>query len=123
MKASGEMVCGALHRALESHDLNTLMSLYDDNAELRVVDQGHPPSTPLEFKGKEAIEQYFSDVFSRRLNHEILQEVASDGSLAFTEDCEYPDGAHVLTNSMLELENGKIIREVDVQAWDESPRH
>ncbi len=123
MKESTEMVCGALHRALEAHDLNSLMNLFADDAELRVVDKGHPPSSPMEFKGKKAIEQYYREIFDRHMSHTILQEVASDGSLAYTEDCEYPDGTHVLTNSMAELENNKIVREVDVQAWDETPKH
>lgn len=123
MKTSSEMVCGTLHRALEGRDLNKLIDLYHDNAELRVVDKNHPPSAPMEFKGKAAIEQYFRDVLGRNMTHNIVYEVASDGSLAYTEDCEYPDGTHVLTNGMIELENDKIIREVDVQAWDETPKH
>lgn len=123
MKMSSETVCGTLHRALEGRDLNALMSLFADDAELRVVDKGHPPSMPMEFKGKPAIEQYYRDVFGREMTHTILQEVASEGSLAYTEDCEYPDGTHVLTNSMVEIENDRIVREVDVQAWDETPTH
>lgn len=123
MATSGEVVCGTLHRAMEGRDLGALMGLFSDDAELRVVDKGHPPSNPLECKGKGAIEQYYRDLFGREMTHTILQEVASEGSLAYTEDCEYPDGTHVLTNSMLELENGKIVRGVDVQAWDEAPKH
>ncbi len=36
-----------------------------------------------------------------------------------TEACEYPDGTRVFCVATAELLNGKIIRQVNVQAWDE----
>ena len=123
MKESSEVVCSTLHSAIEGHDLDRLLSTYDDNAELHVIDHSHPPSNPLALKGKEAIGNYYRDIFSRQLNHRVTRELVSDGSLAFSEECEYPDGTHVFMNSLAEIKDDKIIHEVDVQAWDESPKH
>jgi hypothetical protein len=38
--------------------------------------------------------------------------------LAFTQACAYPDGTRVFCSAMIELEQGKIARQTNVQAWD-----
>ncbi|MFE6488207.1 nuclear transport factor 2 family protein, partial [Streptomyces sp. NPDC057757] len=49
-----------------------------------------------------------------------LEQCVVDGDhVAFTESCQYPDGAKVLANSMMSLRNGKIIEHTLLQAWDE----
>ena len=108
-----------LHQGLENHDVETLMSLYDDDAELLLIDQNHPPSMPRCLYGKEEISDYFKDVLGRSVTHHIEEEVMAHNHLAYTDNCEYPDGSRVFTSSMATMKNGKIVREVDVQAWDE----
>lgn len=117
---ASEQLCGTLHRAIESRDVDKLLSLYADDAELRVVDRNHPPSHPLELRGKAAIAEHLRDVFGRDMTHEIVNEISGEGGIAYSEECRYPDGTRVFTNASLELEGGRIIREVEVQAWDES---
>ncbi len=119
MPQSAESVGVSLKNAIEGQDFDSLMSLYDDNAELRIVDQRNPPSSPLELHGKQAIANYHREIFARHLSHHVEKEIASDGQLAYTELCEYPDGSKVYTQSSLEIRDGKIVREFDVQAWDE----
>jgi hypothetical protein len=53
------------------------------------------------------------------MTHRLEQLVLGDGSAAFTEACQYPDGTRVLCAALLELRDGKIARKVGVQAWDE----
>jgi hypothetical protein len=36
-----------------------------------------------------------------------------------TDACEYPDGTRVLGAETIELRDGKIVRQVNVEAWDE----
>lgn len=110
----------SLHRAIEAHDVELLLSLYADDAELRIVDRNHPPSEPLEFRGREAIATHLQDVFSRDMVHRIEDEVFGADRLAFTEACEYPDGVRVLTSAMLALRDGKIVRALELQEWDET---
>jgi ketosteroid isomerase-like protein len=112
-------ICNALHSALEARDLDSMLSLYADDAELRVVDSTHPPSRPLELCGKQAISAHFRDIFDREMTHKVIDEVVGSDRLSFSEDCEYPDGTHVYGNATIELRDGKIVREVEVQAWDE----
>ena len=51
--------------------------------------------------------------------HRIKNEVVGEGRVAFNEACEYPDGLKVLTATTLEVRDGKISRQVNVEAWDE----
>ena len=62
--------------------------------------------------------QYFNDIFQRNMTHKIQDEVVGDNRMSFTEDCQYPNGTRVFTSSTLEMRNGKIVREVEVQEWD-----
>jgi ketosteroid isomerase-like protein len=108
----------ALRRAIESRDGATLAGFYADDAVLRIVDQLHPPSDPLEIKGGQAIAAYFDDVCGRTMTHAVDFGVAEGDRLAFLQNCTYPDGKRVCCAATLELRNGKIVRQVAVQAWD-----
>ncbi len=108
----------ALRRAIEGRDGQTLAGFYAADAMLRIIDQNNPPSRPHEIKGKDAITAYFDDVCGRVMTHRVEFGVAQDGMLAFTQACTYPDGKRVFCSATLETENGKIARQVAVQAWD-----
>jgi len=45
--------------------------------------------------------------------------VADGNNLAYTQACAYPDGTKVFCAAMLELKDGKVIRQTAVQVWDE----
>ncbi len=108
-------------RAMDMHDIDLLLSLYADDAEIRIIDKDHPPSAPRWMQGREAIARYYREMFARPIRHHVEEEVVGDDHLAFTEACEYPDGSRVFVSSVIELKNNLIYREVDVQAWDEKP--
>jgi len=38
---------------------------------------------------------------------------------ALNEACEYPDGTKVLAAETLEVRGGEIVRQVNVETWDE----
>jgi len=108
-----------MRRAIEQRDGPLLSSLYADDAVLKIVDRLHPPSAPMEIRGKSAITESFNDICGRAISHRIEQNVIGDKSTAFTEACEYPDGNRVLCSALLDWRDGKVIRQVNVQAWDE----
>ena len=112
-------ISDTLRQATEQRNAELLISLYADDAELRVVDRNRMPSSPLLLRGKVAIAEFFKDVCGRDMTHRIEQQVVGDNRLAFLEACDYPDGCHVLCASVVELRAGKIVRQVSVQAWDE----
>lgn len=108
----------ALRRAIESRDGATLSGFYADDAVLRVIDQMHPPSDPQEIKGREAIAAYYDDVCGRTMTHSVDFGITEGDHLAFLQNCTYPDGKRVCCAATLDLRNGKIVRQVALQAWD-----
>lgn len=109
----------SLRRAIEGRDARLLTSLYADDAELQVIDRMHPPSAPLRLQGKGAIAEFYGAICAREMTHHVEHTVVSPEQLAFTESCEYPDGMRVFCAALAELRDGKIGRQVSVQAWDE----
>ena len=49
----------------------------------------------------------------------IEVEVVGQERIAFNEACEYPDRLRVLAATTLEVRDGKIVRQVNFEAWDE----
>ena len=109
----------AMRRAVEQLDADALVSLYSDDAEMRIVNKNTTPSSPRELHGKEEITDYLRDVCGRAMTHHIENEVIGEDRVAFNEACEYPDGTKVLTATTLDVADGRIVRQVNVEAWDE----
>lgn len=115
----GTLTTGTVRTALEGSDAETLIGLYADDAELQVMDSRHQPSSPLVFRGKAAIAGYWHEVCSRQMTH-VVERIAHDAdTLAYSEACRYPDGTRVQCIAFLDIANGKIVRQVGVQTWDE----
>lgn len=111
----------SLKNSIEQADASKLAAFYGDGAELQVVDRQRPPGAPLTLHGKGEIEKFWQDICSRSMTHHVEHEVIGDDRIAFVEECQYPDGCRVMAASVLDLEDGKIMRHVTVQAWDETP--
>ncbi len=109
----------ALWRGIEGLDAETLIGLYADDAELKIVNKNTTPSSPRELRGKEEISSYLREVCGRAMSHRIHDEVVGEDRVAFNETCVYPDGTKVLAATTLELRDGKVVRQVNVEAWDE----
>ena len=108
-----------LRRGIEQSDAETLVSLYADDAEMITVNKNATPSSPRVLSGKEQIAEFLRDVCGREMTHRVEDEVVGEGRIAFNEACEYPDGLKVLTATTLEVRDGKISRQVNVEVWDE----
>jgi ketosteroid isomerase-like protein len=109
----------ALRRGIEQLDADLLVDLYADDAQLRIVNRNTTPSSPREVLGKEEITEYLRDVCGRAMTHHVEREVVGEDRIAFNEACEYPDGTRVLAATTLELRDGKIVQQVNIEAWDE----
>ncbi|MEZ7002587.1 nuclear transport factor 2 family protein [Streptomyces sp. AD55] len=109
----------ALRRGIEEGDPQTLVSLYTDDARIRVVDRHTQPSHPKVVYGRDEIAAMLEDVYSRDMTHTVEECVVQGDRVAFCEACAYPDGVRVLAESMLSLRDGKIAEQTMIQAWDE----
>ena len=108
----------AMKRAIEGRNARRLSDFYSNDAVMHVVDRDNPPSRPNAIVGRDAIAAYFNDVCGRDMTHTLLRGVADDNHIAFTQSCAYPDGTKVLCSTMIELEDGMIVKQTVVQAWD-----
>ncbi len=118
-QAPGEFDFETLRRAIEGRDADTLLGFYAEDAEVHTVNLNTTPSSPQVLRGKEQISAYLRDVYSREMTHRVENEVIGESRIAFQEACEYPDGVRVLGAETLEVRDGKIVRQVNVEAWDE----
>ncbi|GAA1393488.1 nuclear transport factor 2 family protein [Kitasatospora putterlickiae] len=110
----------ALREGIERADARTLLALYADDAELRVVDRKTQPSHPLVMHGRDEIGAMLDDRYGREMTHTLEQVVVQADRLAFLESCRYPDGVRVLVSSTAALRDGRIVDQTSVQAWDEN---
>jgi len=108
-----------LRRGIEGSDAEALIGLYADNAEMITVNKNTTPSSPRVLSGKEEIAGLLRDVCEREMAHHVQDEVVGESRIAFNEACEYPGGLKVLTATTLDVRDGKISRQVNVEAWDE----
>ncbi|PWI14695.1 hypothetical protein DI272_11385 [Streptomyces sp. Act143] len=116
----GEFSTETLRRGIEGDKAANLLTLYADDAELRIVDRNTQPSNPRVLHGRSEIGELLEDVYSRDIKTHKLEECIVQGDrVAYTESCEYADGVRVFAESMITLRDGKIAEQVMLQAWDE----
>jgi ketosteroid isomerase-like protein len=108
-----------LRRGVEERDADALTSLYVGDAECVLIDQTNPPGSPRELRGREAIAEYNRDLTGREMTHRLDKVVVGEDSAAYADACEYPDGTRVYCAAVLDLRDGRIARQVCVQAWDQ----
>ncbi|MFF8594693.1 nuclear transport factor 2 family protein [Streptomyces sp. NPDC015220] len=117
--ASPSFDTDTLRRGIEDHAASTLLSLYADDAEIRIVDRDTQPSRPKVLHGRDEIGSMLEEVYGRDMTHALEHCVVQGDHVAFLESCRYPDGVRVLAESMISLRDGKISEQIMIQAWDE----
>ncbi|MCW8381703.1 nuclear transport factor 2 family protein [Streptomyces justiciae] len=109
-----------LRQGIEGDKAANLLSLYADDAEIRIVDRNTQPSNPRVLHGRSEIGEMLEDVYSRDIKAHKLEKCIMQGDqVAYTESCEYSDGVRVFAESMITLRDGKIAEQIMLQAWDE----
>ena len=108
----------ALRRGYEQWDVETLLGLYADDVELIQIDRDNPPSSPRTRHGRDVFRGMFEHCASAGVKATVTNTIAAGDRAAATITCEFPGGRKVVANSMLELEHGRIVRELDVQSGD-----
>lgn len=108
----------AFARAIEASDGDALVVMYDDAAEIDLVNVNAPPARPHRLRGRQEIAAYVTDVCGRAMTHAIERRVQQGDTGAYVERCTYPDGVAVLAASVFETRQGRIVRQTTVEAWD-----
>jgi len=108
----------ALRAAIEGHNPAALADLYTDDCVVEISDQTNTPSNPSRVEGKAALRAVFDDVYGRDMTHRLGTVAVGPDAVGYTVHCQYADGTKVLCAGVAELRDGKIAREIGVQAWD-----
>ena len=108
---------GLLKRSFESWDLETLMGLYHEDVEQIEMDEVTPPASPRR-RTKAELRQIFENGCQAGVKISLDNPVAGGERCACTFTCAFDDGRRVVANSILDIRDGQIIRQFDVQARD-----
>jgi ketosteroid isomerase-like protein len=108
----------AFKRAYEQWDIEALLDLYAADVELVQVDRDNPPSAPRMRHGKEVLKGMFEHCAAVGVKATVEHMIAGEDRAAAAVTCEFPGGRKVLANSILEIQDGRIIRERDVVSGD-----
>src|SRR5512132_813967 len=108
----------AFKRGYQEWDIEGLLELYADNVELTQIDRDNPPSSPRVRRGKDVFKGMFDHCAAAGVRATVENLVADQNRAAATITCEFPGGRKVVANSILETEDGRIVREREVLAGD-----
>jgi ketosteroid isomerase-like protein len=109
----------AFKRAFEDKDFESWVSFYADDAEWIEYRHFSPPHSPNRMVGKQQIAESLERICGANLVITIAREVIGTDRVAFSVDCTLPDGKRIFEHVIADIENGKVARQVDVEAWDE----
>jgi hypothetical protein len=107
-------------RAVDGGDLDYQLSLYRDDAEVRVVYlEGSSRSVQI-LHGQLPIGAWLRRVHQENLPHRVIKLVDGGDRVAFTEEYVRPDGTFASSTSTAELSNGFITLQYSIWGWDTS---
>jgi hypothetical protein len=109
-----------LKRGYEEWDIEALLALYAEHVELIQIDRDNPPTAPRVRHGKDVVKGMFEHCAAAGVKATVENAIAGPERAAATITCEFPGGRKVIANSILEIDNGRIVVERDVQAGDPS---
>jgi ketosteroid isomerase-like protein len=109
----------AFRAAYEAWDTEGLLAMYADDVELIQIDRDNPPSAPRVRHGQDVLRGMFEHCAAAGVKATVENGVAGEGRAAATVTCEFPGGRKVVANAILELRDGRIVREREVVAGDQ----
>jgi hypothetical protein len=68
--------------------------------------------------GRERIAEFIASLEKSDIEISLANEVLGRERAAFSVDVTLPYGRHVFEHTIVHIEDGRIVRQVDVEAWD-----
>ena len=107
-----------LKQALETGNAEAWASLYSEDLELdELWHKTDPPSNPNK-RGRDDLAATIERATSNGVKFEVDNVVSDGDRLAYTVKCLLPSGRVVVTNSIAEIKDGVIVRELQVGAGE-----
>jgi hypothetical protein len=108
----------AFKDAFERKHLDRWLPFYADDAEWIEYRHFSPPRAPNRMIGKQQIAEFLAGVCEADLEITMADEMIAADRIAFSIDVALPDGRHIFEHVIARIEDGKVVRQVDVEAWD-----
>ena len=115
--ASGGFDYAAFKRAFEAQDIDAWLSFFDENAEWVKYRHDAPAASPNRMRGKTEICAFLGRIKSGNMRLELSDEVLGRTRAAFCVTCTLPSERKIIEHVIIHLKDGKIVRQVDVEAW------
>jgi ketosteroid isomerase-like protein len=108
----------AFKESFERRDAERWAEFYAEDAEWIEYKPSAPPRNPAKMIGRERIEEFMASLERSEIEITLADEVPGRERAAFSVDVTLPDGRHVFEHTIVHVEDGRIARQVDVEAWD-----
>jgi len=100
-----------------SHTLLIQRNLHAEHLEHIEIDAEAPPNSPRT-TDKDHIRNALEGAAQGGVKLHMDNPVVGQGRAACTITCEMPDGKRLVSNTIYDLKDGKIVRQLDVQVMD-----
>ena len=107
----------ALKQAFEASDVDKVLEFYSSDLEHIEIDAGAPPKSPRT-SDFEHIGNALRGAAQAGIKLGMDNVVAGADRAAATITCVFPDGRRLVSNTIYDLEGGRIARQFDVQVTD-----
>ena len=115
----GHLDLAAFNRAIDTSDAESQIAVYDDSAEVQVIDADNPPSAPRVLKGKDAIADWVRSNCQPQVSRRVVRLINGADRIAYTVAQVQDDGSpEIVATSTAELRDGLVTHEHTILFWD-----
>ncbi|MCC7276480.1 MAG: nuclear transport factor 2 family protein [Alphaproteobacteria bacterium] len=108
----------AFKEAFVGKNRDAWLGFFADDAEWIEYRHNAPPRSPNRMSGKQQIGSFLTGVCGAPVRLAISDEVLGRDRAAFCVTCELPNGNRIIEHVIIHVRDGRIARQVDVEAWD-----
>jgi len=105
-------------RALTARDVRAWLACFADDAEWIEHRPSDAPRPPERIRGRAAIARYLEEIAAEDLRLAIEDEVIGGDRIAFRIVCDLADGRRMVEHAIATIRDGRIVRMVEIEAWD-----
>jgi SnoaL-like domain len=107
----------AFKKAFEAVDTEAIVAFYADDVEHVEIDAEAPPRSPR-VSGKDALREAFVGIAQGGIKLHLDSTVSAEERAACTITCEFPGGRTLMSNTIFDVADDKIVRQLDIQVMD-----
>jgi len=104
-------------KVFEARDVDRILEFYSTDLDHIEIDQEAPPKSPRK-SGFKDIREAFEQIAQSGIKLRIDNPVVGPNSAACTIVLDFPDNRQLISNTIYDIKDGKIVRQRDVAVTD-----